>query len=123
MSGKLKLAAAPSEVKVQNLFSLLDSKKRSKKASDRDCCVALVSPALADWQEEKEKDKKSTKKTSHKTVELDEKLWSQTQISVASWADCDDDDDFGGPAPGARGLTAAFAVCCNARCAQGIPRR
>jgi hypothetical protein len=26
-------------------------------------------------------------------VELDEKLWSQTQISVASWADCDDDDD------------------------------
>jgi len=50
-------------------------------------------------QEEKT-EKKSSKKSSHKTVELDEKLWSQTQISVASWADCDE-DDFGGAAPGA----------------------
>jgi hypothetical protein len=46
-------------------------------------------------------DKKSgSKKSSKKTVELDEKLWSQTQLSVASWADCDDEDaSFDAPAP------------------------
>ena len=27
----------------------------------------------------------SSKKSSKKTVELDEKLWSQTQLSVSSW--------------------------------------
>ena len=47
-------------------------------------------------------DKRGSKKSSKKTVELDEKLWSQTQLSVASWADCDDEDaPFDAPPPSA----------------------
>jgi len=44
----------------------------------------------------------SSKKSSKKGVELDEKLWSQTQLSVSSWADCDDEDEdaqFDAPEP------------------------
>jgi hypothetical protein len=46
-------------------------------------------------------DKKSGSKKGKKTVELDEKLWAQTQLSVSSWADCDDEESFDNPQPSA----------------------
>ncbi len=52
-------------------------------------------------------------------MELDEKLWSQTQISVASWADCDDEDVDEFSAPPAADAGACLSV--PARPQRGAP--
>ena len=54
---------------------------------------ALPSRSLPEGAPQEEKKPSSSSKKSSKSVELDEKLWSQTQISVSSWADCDDEDE------------------------------
>ena len=61
--------------------------------------------------------KKSSKKSS---TELDEKLWSAAQITpIASWADCDDEDD---DAPPAATAGTHAAVRCSCTCCALLPR-
>jgi hypothetical protein len=112
----------PGVVVAHNLYALLDSKKKKKSSKARGHeppplrtplwgrgavsahagRAALTRAGLAPQDAVDTKRGSSSKKSSKKTVELDEKLWSQTQLSVASWADCDDEDTdapFDAPAP------------------------
>jgi hypothetical protein len=62
-----------------NIFSALEKKKKSKKPKDT-------------------AGKKDGKKAKADTPPAPE-LWQAAPIQVASWADCEDDDDFGGLGP------------------------
>ena len=121
----MKTVAPVSEVKVQNLFSLLDTKRKVKKASSRSPARL---PPFPDERPQEEKKPASSSKKSSKSVELDEKLWSQTQISVASWADCDDEEegfdsthDAGAPPSSLGGASARASRPTAAAAAGALP--
>lgn len=66
-------------LQLSNPFAALEHKKAKKKKEKSE-------------REKRKKDKKET-------LELEKAIFDQPQISVSSWADCDDDEDWGEDPP------------------------